>query len=86
MDRHGWSASPHRASLDLWRRHKLNAYFFVVSLRATHPTLPLDFLSELLCLKGDIEWAAGEARKTPKGTVLGGLSGARIDVQLDIYP
>ena len=50
----------------------MHPYSFIVSLRANHPDLDLSFLSELFSLDRRNGWTAGDERKTPKGTALGG--------------
>ncbi len=50
----------------------MHPYSFIVSLRAHHPKDDLAFLSTLLNLQPSTSWVAGDDRKTPKGTQLGG--------------
>ena len=50
----------------------MHPYSFVVSLRANHPMRDLSFLSDILLLEQRHGWIAGDERKTPKGTSLGG--------------
>jgi hypothetical protein len=51
----------------------MNPYTYIISLRAKHPTSDLSFLTSLLCREPSACWLAGEERKTPKGTLLGGV-------------
>jgi len=51
----------------------MHPYSFIVSLRANHPNLDLSFLAGLLSLERRNGWTAGDERKTPKGTSLGGI-------------
>jgi Domain of unknown function (DUF4279) len=46
---------------------------YYVSFRATHPTLDPAEIAGQLGLEANASWAAGEPRKTPKGTLLGGV-------------
>lgn len=50
----------------------MHPYSFIVSLRANHPHQDLSYLSELFLLERRHGWTAGEVRRTPKGTLLGG--------------
>ena len=47
-------------------------YTFVISLRAKHPKDDLSFMSELFEKQPKVSWVAGDERKTPKGTPIGG--------------
>lgn len=48
-------------------------YKLAVSIRANHPADDLDFFATLLDLPRTNSWIAHEARRTPKGTPLGGV-------------
>jgi hypothetical protein len=45
---------------------------YYVSFRATHPTLDPAEIAAQIGLEAKVNWVAGEPRKTPKGTSLGG--------------
>lgn len=51
----------------------MHTYTFIVSLRANHPKDDLAFLTTLLSRQPSTSWVAGNDRKTPKGTQLGGV-------------
>lgn len=51
----------------------MHSYTFIVSLRANHPKDDLSFLTTLLSRRPSTSWVAGDNRKTPKGTHLGGV-------------
>lgn len=44
-----------------------------VSMRCTHPNMDLAFFSELLKLKCENPWKAGEKKRTPKGNSVKGI-------------
>lgn len=48
-------------------------YRYSISLRAFHPTMDLDCVSEVLGIRPRVLWKVGEPRKTPKGTPLSGI-------------
>lgn len=50
----------------------MHPYSFIISLRAKHPKDDLLFLTDLLGKQPRTNWVAGEPRRTPKGTELGG--------------
>ena len=51
----------------------MHPYSFIVSLRANHPNRDLSFLADIFSsLERRYGWTAGDERKTPKGTSLGG--------------
>ena len=50
----------------------MNPYSFIVSLRANHPSRDISFLSNIFLLDRRHGWTAGDERKTPTGTLLGG--------------
>ncbi len=50
----------------------MHPYSFIVSLRANHPSRDLSFLSHLFSIERRHGWTAGDERKTPRGTLLGG--------------
>lgn len=50
----------------------MHPYSFIISLRARHPTDDLNFMNYLLKRQPSSSWVAGDDRKTPKGTLLGG--------------
>lgn len=50
----------------------MHPYTFMISLRAKHPKDDLSFMSELFEKEPKVSWVAGDDRKTPKGTPLGG--------------
>jgi hypothetical protein len=51
----------------------MHTYTFIASLRANHPRDDLSFLTNLLRRQPTTSWVAGDSRKTPKGTQLGGI-------------
>lgn len=51
----------------------MHPYTYIISLRAKHPTEDLGFLTNLLGRAPHVSWMAGDERKTPKGTPLGGV-------------
>ncbi len=50
----------------------MNTYSFIISLRAKHPSDDLSFMGKIFNRKPRVSWIAGDDRKTPKGTLLGG--------------
>ena len=50
----------------------MNLYSFTISLRAKHPADDLGDMSNTFNRLPSVSWVAGEDRKTPKGTPLGG--------------
>ncbi len=48
-------------------------YRYSISLRASHPTMHLDAVSDALGIKPWVLWKVGEPRRTPKGTALTGV-------------
>ena len=50
----------------------MHNYSYIISLRAKHPKDDLAFMSELFEKQPRVSWVAGEDRKTPKGTSIGG--------------
>jgi hypothetical protein len=50
----------------------MNSYTFSVSLRINHPSRDLGYMTSELGMVPSTSWIAGDDRKTPKGTVLGG--------------
>jgi len=51
----------------------MHTYTYIISLRAKHPQVELGFLSNLFGKQPCVSWVAGDERKTPKGTSLGGI-------------
>jgi hypothetical protein len=51
----------------------MHPYTFIISLRASHPTADLELVTNLLGRQPNVSWVAGDERKTPKGTLLGGV-------------
>jgi hypothetical protein len=52
-------------------RPHMHPYSFDVSLRANHPTMDLNFLSDVLGMERRYGWANGAESVTPKGRSLG---------------
>jgi len=50
----------------------MHPYTFIISLRAKHPKDDLAFMTEVFGKQPNVSWVAGEERKTPKGTSIGG--------------
>lgn len=50
----------------------MHPYSYIVSLRVSHPRDDLSYVSTEFNLEPEHLWQAGEERKTPKGTTLGG--------------
>ena len=51
----------------------MQLYSYIVDLRIWHPALDPDLVSSSLGFEPGISWRAGEPRRTPKGTHLGGV-------------
>lgn len=51
----------------------MQLYSHILDLRIQHPTLDPDLVSRTLGLEPQRSWRAGDARKTPKGTLLVGV-------------
>lgn len=49
-----------------------NSYYYMISLRLTHPSIDPSVFSQTLGLEPQTTWHAGKSRKTPKGTPLEG--------------
>jgi hypothetical protein len=50
----------------------MNPYKYSISLRASHPSKDLAFLSDVFSLERRHGWTVGDDRVTPKGNKLGG--------------
>lgn len=49
-------------------------YRYSISLRAFHPTMDLEAVSDTIGIKPQILWKVGEPRRAPNGRALGGIS------------
>lgn len=52
---------------------RMQLYSYILDLRIWHPKLDPDVVTRTLAIEPHLAWRAGDPRRTPKGTLLGGV-------------